>query len=86
MNKRGLFRTVKIRKAPPFANIGGERFVCTVKNLGTEKEATKTRYVAQGHRDREKSFMSHNKTTLRQISIKIIVSTCAVKKNLYIFA
>ena len=85
MNKRGLFRTVNIKNVPPFANIFGGRFVCAIKDLGVEKEATKVRYAPQGHRDIENSFIFHNTTTLRKCSIKIIVSTCAVI-NFHIFS
>ena len=39
----------------------------------------KAHYIAQGHKDKQKPFIVHNITTLRQSSIKIIVSTAAVR-------
>lgn len=55
------------------------RFVLTLKEFGTHNETPKARYVAQGHMDKEKEFLVHNTTILRQRSIRIIVSFAAVK-------
>ena len=76
---RGTFCPVRREDIPENANILGGRFVCTLKNVGTENEKPKARYVAQGHNDKEKPFIVHNITALRQSSIKIIVSTAAVQ-------
>ena len=50
-----------------------------MKNVGTENKKPKARYVSQVHKDKEKPFIVYNITTLRQSSIKIIVSTAAVR-------
>lgn len=63
---------------PDNANILGARFVLGIKQPNTPKEAAKARYVAQGCGDREKPFIVHNLSTLRQSSTKVIVSTSAV--------
>ena len=70
MNKRGVFRTVNIKNVPHFATTVGRRFVCTTKNLGTEKEAKKARYAAQDHYDKENPFMVHNTTTLKNALLR----------------
>ena len=70
---------VKLLDFPKDANILGGRFVCTLKNKETDKEKAKARNVAHGHREKEKPFIVHNVTTLRQSSVKILVSTCAIR-------
>lgn len=82
---RGTFCPVNLKDIPKDANIVGGRFVLTIKNKGTDRETAKARYVAQGHRDKEKPFIVHNTTTLRQSSVKIILSTCAVR-NFRVFS
>ena len=64
---------------PENANILAGSFVCTLRNVGTENEKPKARYFDQGHKDKEKPFTVHNITTLRSSSVKIIVSTTAVR-------
>ena len=49
-----------------------------MKNLGTMAEEAKARFVAQGHKDREKTFIVHDISTLRQTSTKLIISTAPV--------
>ena len=83
--ERGTFETVDSNGLGKDANILGGRFVCTLKNKGTDREKPKARYVAQGHRDKEKPYIVHNITTLRQSSVKIVVSTSAVM-NFRIFS
>lgn len=63
---------------PPGANIIKGRFVNALKHAGTAKEKAKGRFVAQGHKDKDKPFVVHNNPTLRQRSTKIIVSASAV--------
>jgi hypothetical protein len=48
---------------PENANVLGGRFVMTIKEAITDKEVVKTRYVMQGHWDRDKAFLVHNSTT-----------------------
>ena len=76
--ERGTFETVNSNGLGKDANVLGSRFVCTLKKKGTDGEKPKARYVAQGHRDKEKPYIVHNITTLMQSSVKIVVSTSAV--------
>ena len=50
-----------------------------LKNTGTGNELTKARYIAQGHRDRDKSHMVHSITNLRQSSTRIVILVVAIK-------
>lgn len=77
--KRKVWVAVKRNDLPREANILSGRFVHALKHVGTPKEKGKSRYVVQGHRDKAKSFVVHNLSTLRQRSTKIIVSTSAVR-------
>ena len=78
LRRRDTWKVVKMSSLPRNANILEGRFVCTVKNLGTMAEEAKARFVAQGHKDREKLFIVHDISTLRQTSTKLIISTAAV--------
>jgi hypothetical protein len=53
---KGTWRIVKKQDLPKDANILHGRFVLTIKNVGTESETYKARYVVQGHRDKERDF------------------------------
>lgn len=64
----------------PKSNILGGRFVLTLKNTDTPNEKPKARYVAQGHRDKEKFHLVHDITTLRQSSIRLIMSLATIKQ------
>eukprot|EP00170_Pyropia_yezoensis_P001479 contig_6504_g1483 len=75
---RGAMKVVKKRSLPKGANVVGGRFVHTLKHAGSPEERPKSRYVAQGHKDRDKRFVVHNLSTLRQRSTKMVVSTSAV--------
>ena len=77
--ERDSFRKIKVNQLPRNANVLGGRFVYTLKNAGLDNEQPKARYVAQGHKDREKPFIVHSIPTLRQSSTKILVSTAAVR-------
>lgn len=75
---RGTMKVVKKQSLPEGANIVGGRFVHTLKHVGSPNEQPKSRYVAHGHKDRDKRFVVHNLSTLRQRSTKVVVSTSAV--------
>eukprot|EP00170_Pyropia_yezoensis_P001808 contig_7710_g1812 len=62
----------------PGANIISGRFLYTLKQVGTPDELPKTRFVAQGHRDKAKDFVVHNHAVLRQRSTRMLVSTSAI--------
>ena len=79
----GTFCPVRREEMLESASILGGRFACTMKNVGTESEKRKARYVAQGHKDKEMPFIVHNIKTLRRSPIKIIVSTAAVRNSLF---
>ena len=72
---------VKIPKArlPKDANMLGGRFVLTLKRAGTEHETHKARFVAQGFSDRDKDYIIQNITSLRQSSVRMIVSFAATR-------
>ena len=53
--------------------------VLAIKNFGLKDEQPKASFVVQGHPDKEKDFLVHNTTSLRQRSIRIIVSVAVVK-------
>lgn len=75
---RSAFKKVHEHSVPPRAVVLKSRFVDAIKNIGTPKELTKTQYVVQWNNDKEKPFIAHNNSTLRQSSTKLLVSTCAV--------
>ena len=76
--RRGTWIVVKKKDLPRDANPLGGRFVLTIKGFGTEEEKPKARFVVQGHMDKDKEFMVHNTTNLRQRSVRVIVSFAAV--------
>jgi Reverse transcriptase (RNA-dependent DNA polymerase) len=63
---------------PTGANVLNGRFVVTIKDVGTEKEIYKARYVVQGHRDKEKTSMVHHNTTARQQSTRLLIGLAAI--------
>lgn len=46
--------------------------------MGSPEKEPKARYVAQGHKDRDKHFIVHNLSTLRQRSTRIVALPSAV--------
>lgn len=78
LSRRGTWKVIKRSELPPKSNVLGGRFVLTLKNFGTKEEKAKARYVAQGHKDREKAFMVHDLSTLHQSSIRLILSVAAI--------
>jgi Reverse transcriptase (RNA-dependent DNA polymerase) len=65
-------------EVPTSAYILNGRFVVTIKDVGTEKEIYKARYVVKGHRDKEKTSMVHHNTTARQQSTRLLVGLAAI--------
>jgi len=78
LKHRRAWKKVHKRDVPAGANILGARFVNAIKQPNTPAEKAKSRFVAQGFGDKEKPFIVHNLSTLRQSSTKLIVSTSAV--------
>jgi Reverse transcriptase (RNA-dependent DNA polymerase) len=63
---------------PDNANILNGRYVITIKDIGTEREFHKARYVVQGHRDKEKTSIVHQNTTAKQKSTRILPGLAAI--------
>lgn len=76
LKERSTWTTVKKSSLPRNAKIAGERFVNALKNVGTNKEYAKARFVGPGFNDRMKPFIVYNTPTLRQTSI--IVSSSVI--------
>lgn len=76
--KRGVYKVVCKEDVPPGANVLGGRFVLAIKNVNTDEEVYKARFVVQGHTDIEKNILVHNSTNLRQGSIRVLVAIVAV--------
>ena len=79
LKERETWDVVEKRDMPTGANVLGGRFVLDIKNFGSKDEKARARFVVQGHRDKEKDFLVHNTTSLRQRSVRIIVTFAAVK-------
>jgi len=78
LKRRHAWEKVHKKDVPAGANILGARFVNAIKQPNTPAEKAKSRFVGQGCSDKEKPFIVHNLSTLRQSSTKVIVSTSAV--------
>lgn len=50
-----------------------------LKNVGTPDEKEKSRFISQGHKDKDKPYMVHDSVTLRASSVLLILSVAAVK-------
>ena len=78
LEEKGVWRVVNRSDIPRDANILGGRFVLSIKNKGSHYEMYKARFVALGHKDREKHLLVHDSTNLRQRSIRIITCIAAI--------
>jgi hypothetical protein len=58
--------------------IMGGRFVLSIKDVGTPREVYKARYVVQGFRDRDKTYLVHQPMTARQQSTKLLGAMAAI--------
>jgi Reverse transcriptase (RNA-dependent DNA polymerase) len=75
---KGTWVVTVSSEVPTGANVLNGRFVITIKDVGTDKEIYKARYVGQGHRDKEKTSMVHHNTTARQQSTRLLVGLAAI--------
>jgi Reverse transcriptase (RNA-dependent DNA polymerase) len=66
------------KSLPKDANILHGRSLLTIKNTRTESETFKARYIVRGYRDKEKGFLVHNSSTIRQNYVRLIFSTAAI--------
>ena len=55
-------------------NILNIRFVLAIKDEGTTNERYKARFVAQCHRDRDKSYIIHSAVPVRIRSVRILLT------------
>lgn len=76
--EKGTWKVVLKREVPADAKMLSGRFVLTVKNANTDEEVYKARYVVQVHRDKEKKFLVHDSTNLRQRSNRLLVAIAAI--------
>ena len=76
---RNLWCPVPTQSIPTNANILSIGFFLAYKNYGPPKQTFKSRYVAQGHSDRDKGRLFHSIHTLRANFTRIVVSVAAVK-------
>lgn len=76
--RRGVYEIVLKDEVPEGANILGSRFVLSIKNKDTGDEVYKARFVVQGHKDREKDFLVHISSNLKQSSIRLVLSLAAI--------
>jgi Reverse transcriptase (RNA-dependent DNA polymerase) len=75
---KGTWAVTVSSEVPTGANILNGRFVFIIKDVGTEKEIYKARYVVQGHRDKEKTSMVHHNTTATQQSTRLLIGLAAI--------
>lgn len=61
-------------EVPKDASVLGGHFVLTLKSFGVPDEKAKARYVAQGYDDDDKPYIVHDSSTLRSMSIRLILS------------
>jgi len=88
LKRRGVWSKVLEEYVPAKANIFGTRFVNAIKEPNSDADTYKARYVAQGCGDKDKPFIVHNLSTLRQSSTKVIFLTStrndAMARELYV--
>lgn len=75
---RDTWDVVNAHDIPSDSNIIGGRFVCEIRNANSNMPQAKARFVCQGFRDDMKEYMVHSSPSLRQTSVKMIVSTAAL--------
>ena len=68
LQKRGTQKVVLKEEVDPKASILNGRFVLTIKNAISDGEVYKARYVAQGHRDKDKTISSRTRQHLSKVS------------------
>lgn len=66
-------KTVHKTDMHPSGTIIGGRFILTQKNYGIPSEKANIRYEAQRPNDKVQSYIAHDTTTLRAVSIRLIL-------------
>lgn len=73
LSERGTWDIISKSDVPQNAHILGGRFVLAMKDEGTKNEVWKARFFVQGYRDKLKTTLEHNATTVRQVSIPELI-------------
>ena len=76
--QKGVNKVLCKEDIPEGANVLCGQFVLAIKDIGTEQEVYKARFVVKGHTDAEKNILVHNSTNLRQSSIRTLIAIAAV--------
>lgn len=75
---RGTWTLVLEEDIPQDANVMTGGFVVTIKDVETNSPIFKARYVIHGNKDLEKDELVHNSSTLRQYSMRMIITLCDI--------
>lgn len=70
---KGGVKPVLRTHIPPNANFVGNRFVNVIKDYGSAFERYKSRWILQGHKDREKEFIVNEAPVLMRFSLRILL-------------
>lgn len=71
--ERGEFKYIGTKSVPQNANILGGIFVLSIKQPDTAFEKYKARVIVQGHKDKEKKFITHVTKTVPHKNIKTLI-------------
>lgn len=78
LTERNVCNVDYVSSIPETANIIGVGFELTVKNPGADRQKAKDRFIGLGYKDEMNFFIVHSCQTLRQSSMKIILSASAI--------
>lgn len=73
-----VFKRVEKCDLLPRASLVGKPMIRSVKNICTPSEKCESRFVKHAHRDGDKSLLLHDSATLRQPSVRNILSLTPV--------
>jgi Reverse transcriptase (RNA-dependent DNA polymerase) len=76
--KRGTWKVVMRDEMPAGGNLMSGRFVLAIKNLNTNEEMFKARFVVKGYRNKLKTRLVHDTTTSRISSARLLAGLTAV--------
>ena len=71
--RKGGVRPVLLSNLPPNSNFIENRFVKVIKDYGSPFERKKSRWILQGHTDREKDSIVNETPVLMRYSVRIIL-------------
>lgn len=78
LKQSGCSEEIEKRHLPTVPNILTSRFVYTLKQIGSSNEKAKARLVAQGHTDIDKPYIFHDSISMKQPSLRIIITFACV--------